>query len=105
MPITNNRVASDVEDSPMTPEEAQPAVTQPSSPGNLHPFIAGLLQTLPAPESDWSVREQAKWHSTAAGIFALLYESGDGEVVVSTTSEKGSEPSLKESGFFQTNRK
>lgn len=53
---------------------------------NLHPFIDGLLKTLPPPQSSWSVAERVKWLQTAASIFGLIYK-GDGEIKVSTTSE------------------
>lgn len=49
--------------------------------GNLHPFIEGLLKTLPAPETEWSSSDQAKWLQTAASIFGLIYKS-DGSVIV-----------------------
>jgi len=48
-----------------------------------HPFIDGLLQTLPEPESDWPAAARAKWLQTAANIFDLIYK-GDGGITVST---------------------
>jgi hypothetical protein len=49
----------------------------------LHPFIRGLLDTLPTPESNWAAVEQAKWLQTAASIFGLIYKSaGSGEIEV-----------------------
>lgn len=47
----------------------------------LHPFIVGLLQKLPPPESEWSVRDRVKWLQTAANIFDLMYTGTDGEVI------------------------
>lgn len=44
---------------------------------DVHPFIQGLLQTLPEPESEWAAADRAKWLQTAANIFDLIYE-GDG---------------------------
>lgn len=47
----------------------------------LHPFIQGLLKTLPEPESDWPVDARAKWLQTAASIFDLIYQ-GEGGIKV-----------------------
>lgn len=49
--------------------------------GKLHPFIQGLLQTLPEPQTDWSATERMKWLQTAANIFDLIYK-GEGGVEV-----------------------
>jgi hypothetical protein len=43
----------------------------------LHPFIQGLLKTLPAPESGWSIEQRARWLQTAAGIFDLIFKGND----------------------------
>lgn len=43
---------------------------------DLHPFIKGLLETLPEPNSDWSASERADWLQTAASIFKLIYKGG-----------------------------
>lgn len=43
--------------------------------GDLHPFIQGLLQSLPAPGTDWEVEDQANWLKTAAQIFGMIYKS------------------------------
>jgi hypothetical protein len=40
---------------------------------DLHPFIKGLLQKLPEPESEWPVEQRAKWLTTAMNIFDLMY--------------------------------
>jgi hypothetical protein len=42
-----------------------------------HPFIQGLLKTLPAPPAAWTVEERALWLQTAAGIFDLIYKGND----------------------------
>lgn len=39
----------------------------------MHPFVLGLLQKLPAPETDWSVEARAKWLTAATNIFDLMY--------------------------------
>jgi hypothetical protein len=47
----------------------------------LHPFIQGLIQTLPEPEDDWPVAGRVKWLQTAANIFDLIYK-GDGGIKI-----------------------
>lgn len=49
---------------------------------NLHPFIKGLLETLPEPKKEWGVEERVDWLNTAASIFKLIYK-GDGAIIVS----------------------
>ena len=58
----------------------------------LHPFIAGLLQTLPEPETDWPARERAKWLETAANIFDLIYEGEGGIEVRLAVAERSPRP-------------
>jgi hypothetical protein len=48
-------------------------------PPDLHPFILGLLQTLPEPGSRWPQSQQQQWLDTAKGIFGLIYEGGEAE--------------------------
>lgn len=68
------------------PPNSQPSVDAPPPPppanmgnGNgggentYHPFIQGLLAKLPEPESEWSIEARAKWLTTAANIFDLMY--------------------------------
>jgi hypothetical protein len=43
----------------------------------LHPFIQGLLLTLPEPGTPWSEDKQQQWLSTAKQIFGLLYPRSD----------------------------
>jgi hypothetical protein len=49
----------------------------------LHPFIQGLLQTLPKPETEWAATARVKWLQTAANIFDLIYK-GDGGIKIET---------------------
>jgi hypothetical protein len=56
-------------------------------PRGLHPFIQGLLDTLPEPNTNWTVEGRAQWLQTAANIFGLLYK---GEGQISVKAEKGS---------------
>jgi hypothetical protein len=50
---------------------------------DLHPFIEGLLRTLPDPdaEEEWPLDKRVKWLQTAANIFDLIYK-GDGGIRV-----------------------
>jgi len=43
------------------------------SDSTLHPFIRGLLDKLPTPETDWPTSARIKWLQTAANIFDLMY--------------------------------
>jgi hypothetical protein len=46
-----------------------------------HPFIEGLLKTLPEPDDDWPAAGRVKWLQTAANIFDLIYK-GDGGIKI-----------------------
>jgi hypothetical protein len=41
---------------------------------NRHPFIQGLLQTIPPEGSEWTVEDRAKWLQGAASIFDVIYK-------------------------------
>jgi hypothetical protein len=45
--------------------------------GNYHPFIAGLLKTLPPAESDWPMDSRRKWLLAASHIFEVIYKDDD----------------------------
>ncbi len=48
----------------------------------LHPFIQGLLKTLPAKEgADWPIKDRVKWLRLAASAFDMIYE-GDGSISI-----------------------
>lgn len=40
-----------------------------------HPFIQGLLETLPHPNDVWSMEGREKWLSAASNIFDLIYKT------------------------------
>lgn len=42
---------------------------------DLPPFIQGLIAKLPEQDSEWSIEDRAKWLTTAANIFDLMYTS------------------------------
>lgn len=45
-------------------------------PPTMHPFIKGLLDTLPPVQTDWGLDARQQWLQTAAGIFNLIYKAG-----------------------------
>ncbi len=47
----------------------------------LHPFIRGLLDTIPEPGTNWAMEGRAKWLQAAANIFDLIYK-GSGEITI-----------------------
>lgn len=56
---------------------------------SLHPFIEGLLETLPTTEAfpEWTIEDQAEWLSAAVGIFKLLSKA-KGRISVSVNDDK-----------------
>lgn len=44
-----------------------------------HPFIEGLLDSLPTPKSPWPIDARRKWLQTASGIFDLIYSDPSNE--------------------------
>jgi hypothetical protein len=57
--------------------------------GRFHPFIQGLLDRLPEPDTTWTIEGRAKWLLAAANCFDLLYQ-GSGEI--SVTFKPGPDP-------------
>jgi hypothetical protein len=45
--------------------------------GEYHPFIAGLLKTLPAADSDWPMDARRKWLQAASHIFEVIYKDSE----------------------------
>lgn len=54
---------------------------------DLHPFIVGLLQTLPEPGTVWAIEGRAAWLEAAAMNFKLIYQ-GDGKITVKADADK-----------------
>jgi hypothetical protein len=54
-------------------------------PSGLHPFIQGLLKTLPEPETNWAIEGRAKWLTAAANCFDLIYK-GSGTIEITAKS-------------------
>lgn len=57
------------------------------SSGGYHPFVEGLLQTMPEPGTVWTIEGRAAWLEAAATAFKLIYK-GDGKITVSTEANK-----------------
>lgn len=49
--------------------------------GTRHPFIEGLLQTLPSPNTTWAVEGRVAWLKAAATCFDLIYH-GTGSITI-----------------------
>lgn len=56
-------------------------------PPAMHPFIEGLLKTLPQPETPWEIEKRAKWLQAAANIFDLIYSASDDSKTLSIKAE------------------
>jgi len=50
--------------------------------GGYHPFVEGLLQTMPEPGTLWTIEGRAAWLEAAANVFKLMYQ-GEGKITVS----------------------
>jgi hypothetical protein len=48
----------------------------------LHPFIEGLLDALPEPNTNWALEGRAKWLQAAAYNFDLMYKGADDQTVL-----------------------
>lgn len=59
-----------------------------------HPFIEGLLKTLPDPDSEeeWPLDKRVKWLQTAANIFDLIYKGESGVKVEPATALRSPRP-------------
>ena len=43
-----------------------------------HPFITGLINALPPPKTNWSMRDRVQWLEAAEQCFKLIYtDNGD----------------------------
>jgi hypothetical protein len=49
--------------------------------GGRHPFVEGLLERLPEPDTVWSIEGRAAWLEAAASVFKLIYQ-GDGRITI-----------------------
>jgi hypothetical protein len=109
--ISSNRLAApqfkqgSVETTPLAPEKPDGGNGGSGGTGSggndgkkRHPFIEGLLETLPpaalgAGKTEWGLKERQDWLQTAAGIFNLIYTAkadDKGAVTVSVAVPKES---------------
>jgi hypothetical protein len=59
---------------------AQQSDAEEADDGRVDLLIRGLVDRLPKPNGVWSLDDRAKWLRTAASIFDLVYQAGDGEL-------------------------
>lgn len=69
-----------------------------STGGGLPPFIQGLIDKLPPPDAKWDMASRAKWLTTAANIFDLMYTAEDPQNAGLTVTLKGSTLSVDTGG-------
>lgn len=65
----------------------------PPSPETLHPFVKGLLDKLPVPDAEWTIKDRAKWLTTAANIFDLMYSAPSEAMTIEITVKQPGGPS------------
>lgn len=72
------------------PPNPQPNATVVSVDKSLHPFISGLLKTLPDAETEWTLAGRIKWLQAASNIFGLIYTdtSSDENEYIEITKKK-----------------
>ncbi|SOD99890.1 hypothetical protein [Caenispirillum bisanense] len=89
--LNERTVRDDEEEATSESDElVQPAPVSSKASGGieqLHPFVQGLLQTLPSPESQWPLEKRVKWLQTAANIFSLIYPD-DGSASIRVTLDE-----------------
>ena len=60
-----------------------------------HPFIDGLIQTLPVTGAPWSTKERLNWLITANSVFKMIYQSeDDAEITLAVKPGKGNADDL-----------
>lgn len=74
-------VAATAEPAPSREQESQRRGGGGNGGGRYHPFIEGLLQTLPEPGTLWTIEGRAAWLQAAAQNFTLIYQ-GEGKIDV-----------------------
>ncbi len=52
-----------------------------------HPFIHGLLETLPASGTLWTIEGRAAWLEAAASAFKLIYK-GEGKIMIAVSGDQ-----------------
>jgi hypothetical protein len=47
--------------------------------------VKGLLDKLPTPDAEWAIKDRAKWLTTAANIFDLMYSAPSEAMTIEVT--------------------
>lgn len=94
MPGIASRPLEDVADEGDSAGGKPPPPPPPPQGPTLHPFIQGLLKTLPDPEGEpeWPLAQRVKWLQTAANIFDLIYKGDGGIEVRSAIADRSRRP-------------
>jgi hypothetical protein len=83
--------ASNLQPNEWTPDKSGPSPApereEEAKSSSLHPFIQGLLDSLPEPGTNWAVEGRGKWLETASNIFDLIYK-GVGTIDITVTAEQ-----------------
>lgn len=93
-PSVRNSPSSEMatESTSLEPAQSRPMTTaqmrEPPISSEHHPFVQGLLKSLPAPDTLWAVEGRAKWLQAAAHIFDLMYK-GEGGISISVDAGAG----------------
>ena len=82
LPVTNSTTSSaqDKDHESGVKEEAPPSGESEGGSGgedHHHPFIQGLIKTLPKTETEWPITKRAQWLQTAASVFTLIYKDDE----------------------------
>ena len=86
----------EVVDKPVEREDA--AEDQDDDSASNHPFIQGLLRSLPKPETAWTFTSRATWLRTAASCFDLMYK-GTGNISISISKAESDQNIDEKSGL------
>jgi hypothetical protein len=70
--------------------------------GQMHPFVQGLFEALPAPGGEWPMSKREQWLETARNIFALMYEEPMESAPVLRPVEPAWTPTDSEASLGQT---
>lgn len=89
---STDRSRPPVDEDEWSSRESVPERAAPDTSG-FHPFVQGLLDSLPETGTNWTIEGRAKWLQTAANIFDLIYK-GAGEIDIRAKAE----PQSKEQG-------
>lgn len=90
---TNSGAPADAPLGEMPTPPLPPGREKPGGAGNgggtsgYHPFILGLLDTLPASGTLWTIEGRAAWLEAAASTFKLIYK-GEGKITIAVSGDQ-----------------